>query len=167
MTVQPAGSFKGPGDSACLVARFWLPLDCALASAALFCSRCEAENGDLPVRGGSATTARCGAGCFPQEMHGGSGRSARPDACRSRHRAQITARKLSRTARSHHRRLAADSGALPGVVPRTEWPRVASRHPAVANRQRARGICCLKGRSRLTAAYSGLAFWYAGIRYVQ
>ena len=88
-------------------------------------------------------------------------------ACRSRYRAQITARKPSRKARSHHRRLAADSGALPGVVPRTEWPRVASRHPAVANRQRARGICCLKGRGRLTAAYSGLAFWYAGIRYVQ
>jgi hypothetical protein len=67
--------------------------DCVLAGGAVFCSRCEAENGDLQVRCGPTATARRGARCFPQEMHGGSGRSARPGACRSRHRAQAIARK--------------------------------------------------------------------------
>jgi hypothetical protein len=59
----------------------------------VFCSRCEAENGDLPVRCRPAATARRAARCFPQEMHGGSERSTRPSACRSPHRAQAITRK--------------------------------------------------------------------------
>lgn len=77
--------------------------DSALTGGGVFCSRCEAEIGDLQVRCGPAATASRGARCFSQEMHGGQGRSARPTACRSRHCAQAIVGKPRATGSGHGR----------------------------------------------------------------
>src|SRR5579859_6792583 len=61
-------------------------------SGAVFCGRCEAENGNVQIRRGRPETARRGAQRLPQEVHGESGRSARPKACRSGRRAQAMKR---------------------------------------------------------------------------
>ena len=47
-------------------------------SGAMFCGRCEAENGNVQIRRGRPATARRGAQRFPQKMYGESERSARP-----------------------------------------------------------------------------------------
>jgi hypothetical protein len=108
--------------------------DCAFCRGAVFCSRCEAENGDLHVRCGPAATARRGARCFSQEMHGGSGRPARPSgSCRNRHRAQAIARKSQPI---RERIFASQSLLDPGVLKGANtWPPYADLCEALSELQ--------------------------------
>ena len=51
--------------------------DSALGGGAVFCCRCEAENGDVQIRRGRPAAPRRGAQRLSQEVHGKQGRSAR------------------------------------------------------------------------------------------
>src|SRR5262249_22288495 len=51
---------------------------CLGLGGALFCRRCETENGDVQIRRGRPETAGRSARCLSQEVHGEPQRSARP-----------------------------------------------------------------------------------------